>query len=1411
MPLLARRRSNLDVLGPESRVEPLDNAANGLPRSQSDHALRSTPPPQASADGKPSKVDTGSAKASSRVGSRLSRHFSDSHLAARAKMAFDTTQTPIPPVPAVPAEVPTPKIVTPVPTEGSLDDTHKKKTRGNLFKRQKSKNGSVKSLSSDQALSPDKELQRSVFTWGRKSMDSRRNQSRMSVAGEPENSSPVPSVTAPETLRTSRSGEPLNSSSPKPRKQSLFSLPKRDKRKSLFPLPPKVEKPPQYPDTAPATPRASTSGLSRRSASPVRKESPLKPTNDGESTALRATASQTALSKVSFAPPHPLFRHNSNRSAHSAQSSPAVTNSLRSGIRERASTNSTFGRQSEDVTPPTPPTLNGSTRNSTSTSGRASLGGFLTLNRFRNADGSVFRYDSPGNGSKSNSMSISRTEMALPERAEGETAAKYLERLQGLASRNVIAGMLSKSADPFFQNVLRSYTRRFAFFGEPIDMSLRKFLLEAELPKETQQVDRVIQAFADRYHECNPGIFVAPDQAYIIAFSLMMLHTDAFNKNNKYKMQKGDYIKNTRGQYVSEDILACFYDNICYTPFIHFDEDDFDASSDRLSSFKNKKAKLKGAMPDPVKKASGPVDPYSLIIDNKLDVLRPSIKDSIIVEDPYHYLGTAKKLDHELIQRAFQLGGILQIISARSRPAAFETEATRDNPQEAKVGVVDIQVTKVGILWRKAAKRKKARSPWSEWGAILTGSQMYFFKNVSWIKTLIHQYNNHQKHMVPPSPVTFTPPLEDFKPDSSMKIDDAVALVDTSYSRHKNAFTMVRHGGEEEVLLADNETELNEWLALINYAAAFRSAGVRIRSASGAKDLETAPPALKRLITGRANASNGDSTPQRHPTASPELIKQIMAARRKQMISKIAEAEIKITDTTKQLDTLLRDARHLLLLAPIQPRTREVIIHSAARMDAMLKWTRRDIWRTKCYKDILYMDALEDTDEVKVEADKMQPVLAEQVTIDLAPDDAGAELEEVTTLKHAMLTPKLTPRPQSAIKTEHDVFKTPPESARSPGESYSWTLPPLELSRQLAADTTDERQQSVSSAVPSNASGRRASITQMSSASSINDVSRVTSHATNGEKPVSVSDSNLGVPGTPALGSKREHDPLVHSLTATTVSSIRPPSEGLMQTSTHNNATPDSGGRNRANRKSLHRTLRDGLHEGGSIHRHRKGKESASTVKSDATPEGESSKEGTPGLERREGRFLLHGKQASVITFGEGWNSGELRMSVRRDDTRRPRPENITVTKSPDLDRQNGDAEATATSRTPTTVTPSVDHSFEPSESSHDSRPQSISSAARVAAAYMSAPVTPHTPRLSMETGTTDTDLDDDGDERSSSFFDAREHDTPDKRQSALDEKIGSAAQNDVDVAAMKRMLATDELRHMIEERSVASSTPRLS
>ena len=99
--------------------------------------------------------------------------------------------------------------------------------------------------------------------------------------------------------------------------------------------------------------------------------------------------------------------------------------------------------------------------------------------------------------------------------------------------------------------------------------------MDVSLPRETQQIDRVMEAFASRYRQCNPNLFISagmcdcyvpclnnglrcsnlPDHPYILAFSLIMLHTDAFNKSNKRKMTKADYIKNTRLPGVAPEVL----------------------------------------------------------------------------------------------------------------------------------------------------------------------------------------------------------------------------------------------------------------------------------------------------------------------------------------------------------------------------------------------------------------------------------------------------------------------------------------------------------------------------------------------------------------------------------------------------------------------------------------------------------------------------------------------------------------------------------------------------------------------------------------------------------------------------------------------------------------------------------------
>jgi hypothetical protein len=298
-------------------------------------------------------------------------------------------------------------------------------------------------------------------------------------------------------------------------------------RSSLFPLPVRMPPPSETSHTEPHTPRASTSARSSGSPEPSsthsspRRREPLFPNaeNGHHPLASQQLISSTTLAaaSIAFAAPGGLLRNNSVHSAQSSSSSPALLPPITIKGRTRSSTLGSNSGRSDDAPPPTPPFLNGGARDSTSTAGRSSFSNLFHLSRLRHSsDPHSPRQGSPSHGmgtpvlnSQSNSLHLAREHFRLPEREEGETAIQFLARADDLIPKDQIPSLLADHIDDFHLAVMRSYMRKFAFFGDPLDMALRKLLMEVDLPKEAQQIDRVLQSFADRYHECNPGIFTS--------------------------------------------------------------------------------------------------------------------------------------------------------------------------------------------------------------------------------------------------------------------------------------------------------------------------------------------------------------------------------------------------------------------------------------------------------------------------------------------------------------------------------------------------------------------------------------------------------------------------------------------------------------------------------------------------------------------------------------------------------------------------------------------------------------------------------------------------------------------------------------------------------------------------------------
>lgn len=438
--------------------------------------------------------------------------------------------------------------------------------------------------------------------------------------------------------------------------------------------------------------------------------------------------------------------------------------------------------------------------------------------------------------------------LIIPRPMENEESPEvYVRRLMEAVSKVEVIGILASSAEPFYVGALKAFLGRFNFGGDPLDIALRKLLLEIGLPKETQQIDRVIEGFAKRYIQCNPDLYVSEDHPYILAFSLIMLHTDAFNKSNKHKMTKQDYIKNTRLPGVAPEMLEYFYDNIVFAPFI-FIEDPLEANgqhdpvteSGRLST-----AFRDGPVSHTINPATGSasalkttkIDPYYMIINDLLSPLRIDVEDHTPLFDPFNYEGTSGKWDEEELVLAFANAQLVEVGANNTRPAAFfglapggsssaliaNSSVTSDAGREERSM---LRVTKVGLMHRKDDLLEGGKKPmnrkWRSCGVALMGSQLLFSRDLAWVDSLVTQAETDDGKFP-------TPPCINLKVDELLSLRNAIAVYDKNYTKHRFTFRLVLFDGRHLLLKVNTEIDMNQWISRINYASAFKSAGVRMR------------------------------------------------------------------------------------------------------------------------------------------------------------------------------------------------------------------------------------------------------------------------------------------------------------------------------------------------------------------------------------------------------------------------------------------------------------------------------------------------------------------------------------------------------------------------------------------------------
>ncbi|NP_001373524.1 IQ motif and Sec7 domain ArfGEF 1a isoform 2 [Danio rerio] len=136
--------------------------------------------------------------------------------------------------------------------------------------------------------------------------------------------------------------------------------------------------------------------------------------------------------------------------------------------------------------------------------------------------------------------------------------AHFLLQRKGL-SRQMIGEFLGNRQKQFNRDVLDCVVDELDFSGMELDEALRKFQAQIRVQGEAQKVERLIEAFSQRYCICNHDVvrqFRNPDTIFILAFAIILLNTDMYSPNVKIerKMKLEDFVKNLRGVDDGEDI-----------------------------------------------------------------------------------------------------------------------------------------------------------------------------------------------------------------------------------------------------------------------------------------------------------------------------------------------------------------------------------------------------------------------------------------------------------------------------------------------------------------------------------------------------------------------------------------------------------------------------------------------------------------------------------------------------------------------------------------------------------------------------------------------------------------------------------------------------------------------------------------
>ncbi|KAI8985916.1 hypothetical protein BDB01DRAFT_721172 [Pilobolus umbonatus] len=410
-------------------------------------------------------------------------------------------------------------------------------------------------------------------------------------------------------------------------------------------------------------------------------------------------------------------------------------------------------------------------------------------------------------------------------------------------------------------------------------------------------------------------------------------------------MTKDTFIMRTKiiegGEGVPAEILDIIYDNIVTSEFTYAEH------KDTTKVEKSWFSKLKGN------------DSNTSLSNGLLSDLTPRLEQLMPRENNYSY----KQSDTPVPIKDVHLS----LLKAKSL-CLSGVRSAHNHPEDGNNTFV-IRVTKAGIMDRKYdcvhGNKKSNIRGWRPFGVILSGSQIIFFSDLTsyqqWYDSQDDQPRPRDDNYPPVSSLTNlsinAPPSEasndsdqpmdthnnrsnehinqtpipnaQLRPVQIISLSYAICIYDKSYTKYPHVFRLITGDGQQFLLRAADDEDMNDWMLKINYAASLKTTGVRVKSSLRPNY------ALHSAVT-REQMHNDD-----------RLKRDIKVK------EKVTELTIRIDEQIKSLRREHQLRKNLMVIVPHQKSTKDRLISFAEAVGKRIKNKRIELQRLRCYRDYL--------------------------------------------------------------------------------------------------------------------------------------------------------------------------------------------------------------------------------------------------------------------------------------------------------------------------------------------------------------------------------------------------------------------------------------------------------------------------